>query len=89
MLRARLFRAYVGPFSVLDLLDQAGPITSSVGPHSHCASPPIAPPSRVAHLRRVSVQPAVIESCLQWWTVDLFLSPNREIVAVTMDLWEP
>lgn len=88
-LRAKLFRAYVGPFSALDLLADPGPTVISVGSHPHCASPPVPPPVEVAHLRRVSVQPREIESCLQWFTVDLFLDRGRRIVAVTLDLWEP
>jgi hypothetical protein len=88
-LRAKLFRAYIGPFSALDLLADSGPTVISVGSHPHCASPPVPPPADVAHLRRVSVQPRDIESCLQWFTVDLFLTPGRRIAAVTLDLWEP
>jgi len=43
----------------------------------------------VADLRRVSVLPRDMESCLQWWTVDLFLTLDGKIAAVTLDLWEP
>lgn len=88
-LRAELFRAYVGPFSALDLLVDSGPRVVSVGSHPHCASPPMPPPAKVAHLRRVSVQPEDTESCLQWFTVDLFMNPGGMIAAVTLDLWEP
>ena len=100
VLSARLFRAWVGPFSALDLLagrdDRHGPgppETSPgevrVGPHPHCASPPVPPPSRVKDLRRVSVQAAGGDSCITWWTVDAFVNGNGEIAAVTLDLWEP
>lgn len=89
LLQAEPFRAYVGPFSALDLLAGAEKTTVSVGPHRHCASPPVPPPERVAHLRRVSVQPRDTESCLQWWTVDIFVASGGKIEAVTLDLWEP
>jgi hypothetical protein len=83
------FRAYAGPFSALERLAPRQRTTVSVGPHPHCASPPMLPPSRVADLRRVSIQPRSWNSCLQWWTVDLFLTGDGEIAAVTLDLWEP
>ena len=83
------FRAHVGPFSALDLLGRADAIIISVGPHPNCASPPAPPPAPVADLRRVSVQPRDNESCHQWWTVDLFMTPGGSVAAVTLDLWEP
>ncbi len=89
LLQSELFRAYVGPFSALDLLARATKTTVSVGPRRHCASPPVPAPPRVADLRRVSVQPRAAASCLRWWTVDVFVSSGGEIEAVTLDLWEP
>lgn len=83
------FRAYIGPFSALDLLAAPGPTVVSLGSHPHCASPPMPPPAKVADLRRVSVQPEDTESCLQWFTVDLFLNASGKIAALTLDLWEP
>jgi hypothetical protein len=89
VLQSELFRAYVGSFSAPDLLARTEKATVSAGPHPHCASPPVPPPQEVAQLRRVSVQPRDIESCLKWWTVDVFVRPGGEIKAVTLDLWEP
>lgn len=101
---ARAFRGYVGPFSALQTirghaqgeggdsgLRKSGDMTVSVGPHPHCASPPVPAPSGLADARRVSVQPTddSITSCLAWFSVDFFLDSNRDIVAVTLDLWEP
>lgn len=85
------FRAYTGPFSALDLAASAEEIVVSVGEHAHCASPPMPPPDEVAHLQRVSVQPDLgpTESCLHWWTVDLYIDRAGRIEAVTLDLWEP
>ena len=83
------FRGHVGPFSALDLLARNTPTTISVGPHPHCASPPVPPPTDLVRSRRVSVQPKDIDTCVLWWTVDLFVSPAGRIEAVTLDLWEP
>ena len=84
------FRAYVGPFSALDLLAQRKEVRVSAGPHPHCASPkPVPPPRKVAELDRLSAQPRETGSCLQWWTVDFFVSADGTIQAVTLDFWEP
>ena len=84
------FRARVGPFSALELAANAEATVVSVGEHPHCAGPPVPPPPDVASHARVSVQPDVTgESCLQWWTVDLFVDASGQIEAVTLDLWEP
>ena len=97
-LEASGFRAYVGPFSALGLLanwtsiPEGPPIREAsvqVGPYRHCASPPVPAPAEVAELRRLSVQPTGIDSCLMWWTVDLFIGPGGTIEAITLDLWEP
>lgn len=83
------FRGHVGPYSALDLLAKSGPTIIWVGPHPHCASPPVPPPADLVASRRVSVQPTGIDTCLLWWTVDLFVSPAGRIEAVTLDLWDP
>lgn len=84
-----VFRGYVGPFSVLDQLGRDGDVVVSIGPHAHCASAPVDPPPGLADHRRMSVQPASIRSCLQWWTVDLFVGEDGRVEAVTLDLYEP
>ncbi len=87
------FRAYVGPFSALDLAAGSSPADTvvSVGEHPHCASPAMAGPEGFTDHRRVSVQPDpdTITSCLEWWTVDLYLDDKGRIDAVTLDLYEP
>ena len=83
------FRAYDGPFSALDTLSEADNIVISGGTHSHGASPPMPVPDQVAGLRHISIQPTDIDSSLEWFTVDLFLTDSGEIAAVTLDLWEP
>ena len=81
------FRAYTGPFTALTLVKE--PFTVTIGTHPHCASPPVAPPSGFETYRRVSLQPETATSCLEWWTVDLFVDADGTIGAVTMDLYEP
>lgn len=83
------FRAYVGPFSALDLLGQGRPFEITAGPHPHCAGPPMPVNPAFAGLRHLSIQPTDATSCLEWWTVDLFLDGTGAIAGVTMDLWEP
>ena len=83
------FRAGVGPFSALELLAERREVRVSVGPHRHCASPPMPPPRKFAELDRLSVEPRETESCLQWWTVDFFVSADGRIQAVTLDFFEP
>lgn len=82
------FRGYTGPFSVLDLLAPGGGLNVTLGPHDHCASPPVDPPAELTDLRHVSAQPTVVESCLDWFTVDLYIGPDG-IRGITLDLWEP
>lgn len=89
VLPGEVFRGRVGPFSALDLVARDVPMTIAVGPHAHCASPPVPPPMEVVGLRRVSVQPKDIDTCLLWWTVDLFVSAAGRIEAITLDLWDP
>jgi hypothetical protein len=89
VLSADPFRGQVGPFSALELLGRNVPTTISVGPHPHCASAPMPPPTDLVGSRRVSIQPKDIDTCLLWWTVDLFVSSTGRSEAVTLDLWEP
>lgn len=97
-LDAEAFRGYAGPFSALETLAQwrtnaGGPpveeLVVAVGEHPHCASGPVPPPNEVEDLRRVSIQPVGIDSCIQWWTVDLFVTDDGRIAAVTLDRFEP
>lgn len=98
------FRGYTGPFSPLSSIRQhvegdntnepmrrSGDLQVSVGDHPHCASPPAPVPPNLESLRRVSVQPAdaLITTCLDWFSVDLFIGPSGDIKAVTLDLFEP
>ncbi len=83
------FRAYTGPFSALDLLDDGRPFAVTAGPHNHCAGLPMPINEAFTGLRHLSIQPTDATSCIEWWTVDLFLTDEGEIAGVTLDLWEP
>ena len=54
-----------------------------------CLAPTSGTPATVAALRRLSAQPRDRSSCLQWWTVDVFVTASGAIRAVTLDVWEP
>lgn len=82
-----IFRARTGPFSALNLVER--PFIVTVGSHPHCVSPPVAPPVGFETHRRISLQPGLAISCVDWWTVDLFVGPDGTIEAVTIDLYEP
>lgn len=87
-LQSEAFRGYVGPFSAIRLLEEDRPIRVAAGPHPHCASPPVQPHPATVRLRQLSIQPAQLDTCLRWWTVDVFLD-DGDVAAITMDLWEP
>jgi len=84
-----LFRARSGTASALELLAEERPRRVVTGDHLHCASPPVAAPVGLEELTRISTQPTDATSCLEWFSVDLFVNEAGEIVAVTLDLWEP
>jgi hypothetical protein len=83
------FRGGVGPFSALDVIARSAELKYVDGSYPRCASPAAPPPPGLASLRRRSIQPSVIDSCPQWFAVDVFLTEESEIAAVTLDLWEP
>lgn len=83
------YRAWVGPFSALELLRSAGEVTTLIGPHAHCASPPVPALEGLGGARRLSIQPATATSCLEWWTVDIFVDESGQVVGITMDRFEP
>jgi hypothetical protein len=64
-------------------------LTIGTGAYRRCVSPAGRPPPRVASLTRLSVQPLRVESCLQWWSVDPYVTRAGRVRAVTLDLWEP
>jgi hypothetical protein len=91
VLEAESFRASIGPFSALDRLRRSTVYDVTVGEHPHCASPPMPAPDGYEDLDRVSIQPrlGLHSSCLMWETVDVFVLPNGDVAAITLDMWEP
>ncbi|MCP4305803.1 MAG: hypothetical protein GY788_13210 [bacterium] len=86
------YNGATGPFSIIDAIARLAPIDDILvqeGPHDHCTSAPKPAPSGFELLRRVSVQPSSFDSCLQWWTIDLFVTTQGNIRAITYDFWEP
>jgi hypothetical protein len=82
------WNGYAGPFDVLGpLRDEAGITATSVGPQPHCAGPPLDLPWDAD--RQLTIQPAGISSCLEWYAISLFLNDAGEIERVMLDLWEP
>ena len=86
------YAGFGGPFSALDVVASDGnqpSVLITVGAHAHCAGPPRPAPAGFGDLRRVSIQPEAATSCIEWWTVDFFISDLGEVHAVTLDLFGP
>lgn len=88
---AEYFRAYVGPFSIIEPLRRVTHWDVEIGSHAHCAGDPMPVPAELETATIVSIQPvdATIDSCLQWFAVDLFVDAQGRIEGVTFDTWEP
>lgn len=90
MLAVDHFRGGAGPFSPFEVLARSeGSLEYREGSYRRCASPPRPPPRPVSGLRRLSIQPRELESCLQWFAVDVFVDGSGDIRAITVDFWEP
>lgn len=85
------FRAYAGPFSALEPLQTLGVYDVTIGQHPHCASEAMPPPDGLETMTRISVQPRLgfQSSCLMWFSVDFFVTPDGFVKAITLDIWEP
>ncbi|NNL48431.1 MAG: hypothetical protein HKO76_08700 [Acidimicrobiia bacterium] len=84
------FRGGSGTMSALAYLsDVPGGYEVTVGSHPHCAGPPMPVAEGFEELTQISIQPAAPDSCLEWWTVDVFLDDQGDIAGVTLDMWEP
>lgn len=82
------WNGYAGPVDVLGpLRGEQGITITSVGPQPHCASPPLDVPWDAA--RQLTISPAGVSSCLEWYAVSLFLNDAGQIERVMLDLWEP
>jgi len=83
------FRERGGLFSALETLLESDDIEVVVGPHDLCGLPPQPISDRIEFASHLSLQPAGIDSCLQWFTVDLFLDDSGTVVAIILDLAVP
>lgn len=83
------YEGFTGPFSALDLLDGVDHLTVTIGDHPHCAGPPRPAPDHLTGLTRVGIQPADIDSCIAWFTVDLYLDETGRVQAIVLDLFGP
>jgi len=86
-----LFRAYEGPFNIIGPLEDDEPRDIIFGDHPHCAGAPMPDPVGFEDHSQISIQPGAssFDSCLVWYTVDLFLNDQAQIEAITLDVWEP
>lgn len=93
------WRGRVPPFSALTEInrwvtaqratdDPDSVLTFGAGRHRHCVSPAQPQPKAVRGMRHLWIQPAKAPSCIDWFTVDLYLTQGR-INAVTTDMYEP
>lgn len=87
MLERDEFRGWSGPFSALEFSE--APVVQTIGAHARCVAPPEPAPAGFESYRRLSLQPADADGCLEWWTIDFFLDAQGEIGAVTLDLFAP
>ncbi len=83
------FRGRVGGFSALEALSSVQEPTWSAGAHNHCASPPAPILPELRDARQLSIQPTGTTSCIEWFTVDLFLDSTGEVIGIVFDTWEP
>lgn len=81
-----------GPFDVLDPLRSTPPAdtTWGIGQHAGCSVPEL-PANLVPNTRRVWIQPkeGTISSCIDWWSVDMWITDDGEVTAVSLELGAP
>jgi hypothetical protein len=83
------FRARAGTVSLIDLLASEDIRRTVTGEHPRCAAEPTGTPGGLDGYLRISTQPLDAVSCIDWYSIDLFVDADGQIVAVTLDLYEP
>ena len=83
------FEGFAGPFSMVDTLVGTREVQITVGPHNHCAGQPRQYSDTLQGLRQLSIQPTGIDSCIAWFSIDVFVNDAGEIEAVMLDLFGP
>lgn len=71
--------------------DPKAAISVSEGPHPRCVGPKVPPAAQDSAYRQVSLQPTsnTIDSCLDWFAIDLFVDESGHVRTVDLDLYEP
>ena len=79
-----------GPIDVLRPL-RARPdgVRLTIDERPRCAGRGHRAPSRFREARRVTLQPARVESCLDWYAIDIYVDRAGQVRGVTLELWEP
>lgn len=83
------YAGFVGPFSVLRSLEGVDELTVSVGEHDFCANPPQPTPDHLTGFTLVGITPAAIDSCIDWFAVDLWLDEDGLVRAIRLELYGP
>lgn len=78
-----------GSASALDLLGTTPSLGLTRDRIDSCASEAGPGPASMASLTRLTLEPADIDTCLNWFAVDLFLDDGGAVVGVTVELWDP
>jgi len=81
-----------GPFNALSTIANRSEPTVTVGPHRHCAGPPLEPPAGYENHTRLSIQPTAdtASPCMFWYAVDMFYNnESGDIDAVSLELFGP
>lgn len=82
------YAGFSGPFNALDTLRSGETLVIDEGSHPHCAGPALDPPEGLEEATRVHAQPKNIDSCIAWFSVDLWIV-DGSIEAVTLELFGP
>ena len=84
------FRGYIGTESPLTAIADVTEVDVQPGVRSRaCATAALPLAADLIHFDYVSIQPVDIESCLEWFAVDLLVNSHGEIQVVLLDAYEP
>ncbi len=83
------YAGFVGPFSALEVLESEQHLVVTIGDHPHCANPNRPGPAQLQQHRRIGIQPAVNESCIDWFAVDLYVDDEGHLRGVVLELFGP
>lgn len=79
-----------GPLDVLHpVRAHRGRFRVTVDQRPRCSGRAHRAPARFREARRVTILPTRVESCLDWYAVDLYVDRAGLVRGVTLELWEP